>query len=195
MNKTYLKKTGLGLVGLAAATLSMTASIAAADTGGKMISTKVMGESCDTYVVQPGDTLGQIAQKLTGSSANAELIYRMNAHEIKNINAINQGDVLNVPCEKAIADVADAAIPEPEDKGLWNASAGDYLVPVLVSWGTKAGYDVIVEQEDDWRFAVAYSYDGDFRGAVDEVISGFMTAASAPVVVFYSNDVMTIGVR
>lgn len=196
MKQKHLNMTGFCPVGFAAAVMCMTAGIASADTGGKMLSGKVMGESCATYTVQAGDTLGSIAETVTGNRADANTIFRMNGHLIKDIDQLSVGQSLYVPCEKAKMsdekqkDPVQVAIP-----GVWTARSGDYLVPVLVNWGERAGYDVIVEQKSDWRFVVPYSSNGDFRGAVDEVLTGFLTSAHSPVVVFYSNDVMTIGVR
>jgi hypothetical protein len=77
----------------------------------------------------------------------------------------------------------------------WSAHAGDFLVPVLTRWGQKEGYDVIVEHNSDWRFGVDFSNNASFRGAVDDVLAGFASAAVPPVVIFYTNNVMTIGVR
>ena len=96
-------------------------------------------------------------------------------------------------------------MPEPNGRGggralligVGNDFAGDDAAGRLVARGLAgaAGFDVIVERSSDWRFGVPFRHSGSFRGAVDEVISGFSTAAVPPYITFYTNNVMTIGAR
>ena len=170
--------------------------------------------SCGTHTVEPGETLAEIALARTGNRSNTNMIFRMNA-QLRSPDMISPGMVLMLPCgmqpetEKTGPDgisnersVKRELTTEPSahndpgyHMGIWKASAGDFLVSVMTRWGEQAGYDVVVEQDGNWRFGVNYSRSGLFREAVDEVIAGFVTAASAPVIVFYTNDVMVIGVR
>lgn len=152
-------------------------------------------EAEDTHIVVEGETLGDIALKRTGSVGNSDVIFRMNADTISNPDEITPGMVLKLPR---------AGIPSPgQPRGRsfvgedapWRAMAGDLLVPVLSDWGAKAGYAVVVDHDSDWIFGVDFSAAGDFRAAVAKVIAGFGNSAVPPFVVFYGNDVMTIGVR
>lgn len=153
--------------------------------------------SCGTYTVMSGDTISDIALKETGSRAYTGVVVRMNAGKVKNADEITPGMKLEIPCKSDLtAQDRNTGTGTPKAaSGRWSAEAGDFLVPVLSEWGKKAGYEVIVEHNSDWRFGVSYSERGNFRSAVDDVISGFATAAVPPVVVFYTNNVMTIGVR
>ena len=156
-------------------------SAASAGEGGSLRTGASAAKACDTYIVQPGDTLGGISRAAFGSAAHVDTIQRMNADRIASADNIAVGMALDLPCAGA--------------PGLttWTAEAGDFLVPVLTEWGERAGYDVIVENNSDWRFGVDYTSRGDFRVVVDDVIEGFSSAAVPPVIVFYNNNVMTIG--
>jgi LysM repeat protein len=50
-----------------------------------------------TYVVQPGDTLSSISQRIYGTPADALWIYRVNMSKIRNPNLIYPGQVLSIP--------------------------------------------------------------------------------------------------
>lgn len=78
---------------------------------------------------------------------------------------------------------------------IWEAHVGESLVDVLIRWGRLSGFEVILERGSDWRFGVPFRHTGSFRGAVDEVVAGFSTAATPPYITFYTNNVMTIGAR
>lgn len=179
---------------IAAGLLAMASTTASAGQG-SIASAVAKQAPCGTYTVMAGDTLGDIAVRETGSRAAADVIYRMNAGELSSPDEIMPGMKLSMPCGTDLAaGMAEKSMPDAY-AGKWNAAAGDFLVPVLTEWGTKAGYDVIVEHNSDWRFGVPFASNGGFRDAVDEVLEGFGTAAVPPVVVFYTNKVMTIGVR
>ena len=51
----------------------------------------------DTYTVQPGDTLGGIAQKLYGSASKYMVIFEANTPMLKDPNRIYPGQVLRIP--------------------------------------------------------------------------------------------------
>ncbi|MEM7706539.1 MAG: peptidoglycan-binding protein LysM [Pseudomonadota bacterium] len=53
----------------------------------------------DTYTVQPGDTLGAIAQKLYGSAGKYMVIFEANTPMLKDPNKIYPGQVLRIPTE------------------------------------------------------------------------------------------------
>ena len=168
---------------------------------------------CGTYVTRKGDSLSSIALRQFGSFRHTNAIYHLNATALPNRNTIEPGMTLHLPCiaktksetikVKTIPHSENPIITKPTRTEIkaepkpekWKADPGDTLVSVLTDWGTKAGYDVLVEQNENWRFGVSYTHNGDFREAVEEVIAGFATAAIPPVIVFYTNDVMTIGTR
>lgn len=185
-NKPF-SKFAVGILALAA---GFSATTAMAGEGGNM-GAYANVEPCEAYTVKTGDTLGSIAKRAHGTTAAATAIYSLNADQLSSPDKIVPGMVLQMPCGL----IADKVVDKPVALSGWSALPGEFLVPVLVRWGEKAGYDVIVNDNSDWRFGVGYTHDGAFRGAVDEVIAGFSTAAVPPVVVFYTNNVMTIGVH
>lgn len=77
--------------------------------------------------------------------------------------------------------------------GLWSASAESEPVRVLAEWGGSAGFAAFVERHSGWSLDADFSRDGKLREAAENPLAGFATAAVPPVVVFHSNDVMTIG--
>ena len=153
---------------------------------------------CDSYEVRAGDTLGGIAARVVGVRMTADALYRLNRDLLGSPDRLLPGQVIRIPCGADV--IAVPPLPDPEGPELlgapsWRANPGEGLVEVLVRWGQEAGYDVIVENGSDWRFGVAFRHVGPFRGAVDEALSGFSTAAVPPYVTFYTNNVMTIGAR
>ena len=76
---------------------------------------------------------------------------------------------------------------------VWKAEKGEYLIDVLERWGSTAGYAVIIEDRGDWRFAVPFEFEGPLRGALREVIKGFGSGTSAPLLVVYGNRVVRVG--
>lgn len=153
---------------------------------------------CGVYRVRPGDTLGTIADRAGYPGLGAMEIFEANRDRISSPDLLRSGAEIMIPCgpEEEVVPVLDAPeTPTFAVAPLWEAASGEGLVPVLIRWGHEAGFDVIVEQGGDWRFGVPFRHNGSFRGAVDEVLSGFSTAAAAPYVTFYTNNVMTIGAR
>jgi LysM repeat protein len=63
-----------------------------------------------TYVVQPGDTLSSISQRIYGTPADALWIYKVNISKISNPNLIYPGQALSVPYDPPAS--AAAAVPE-----------------------------------------------------------------------------------
>ena len=63
-----------------------------------------------TYVVQPGDTLSAISERIYGTPADALWIYKVNMSEIQNPNLIYPGQVLSVPSDPPAS--AASAVPE-----------------------------------------------------------------------------------
>jgi len=65
-----------------------------------------------SYVVQPGDTLSAISQRIYGTPADALWIYKVNMSEISNPNLIYPGQVLSIPYDppsSAVTDVPEVA--------------------------------------------------------------------------------------
>jgi hypothetical protein len=179
-----------------AAVIALQASPLVADTGsGRQIAPVT---PCETYVVAPGDTLSGIAQRTGWTGQRSGDLLEANRDVLRSADVLAVGTVIRIPCQPGVDFVP--ALEEPEappldGAPLWRANAGEGLVQVLIRWGQEAGFDVIVEKGGDWRFGVPFHHSGSFRGAVDEVLSGFSTAAVAPHVTFYTNNVMTIGAR
>jgi LysM repeat protein len=71
-----------------------------------------------TYVVQPGDTLSSISQRIYGTPADALWIYKVNMAKIRNPNLIYPGQVLSVPSDPP----AGTAAPEVAHEAVATAS-------------------------------------------------------------------------
>jgi LysM repeat protein len=72
-----------------------------------------------TYVVQPGDTLSSISQRIYGTPADALWIYQVNMSKISNPNLIYPGQVLSVPDDPP---ASAAAVPEVAHEAVATAS-------------------------------------------------------------------------
>jgi len=182
------------------ATFALVAAPLIADTGsGRQVTpTTDPVAPCETYQVRVGDTLGVIAARTGNSGIRSADIFEANRDQLNSPDRIEAGLEIRIPCttgERFVPVLAYPDVPELVVAPLWEASSGPGLVQVLIRWGHEAGFDVIVESDGDWRFGVPFSHNGSFRGAVGEVLSGFSTAAVAPYVTFYTNNVMTIGAR
>jgi nucleoid-associated protein YgaU len=57
-------------------------------------------EGSNTYTVEPGDTLGQIATKQLGTASAWKTVWDLNKHRIPNPNLLEKGDVLIMPASK-----------------------------------------------------------------------------------------------
>ena len=55
-----------------------------------------MGE----YIVQPGDTLSEIAQQLLGSSRDTQRLFEMNRHVLRHVDDLREGDALRYPVSR-----------------------------------------------------------------------------------------------
>ena len=76
---------------------------------------------------------------------------------------------------------------------VWKAEKGEYLIDVLERWGSAADYEVIIEDRGDWRFKVPFMVEGPLKIALQEVIKGFGSGPSAPLLVVYANRVIRVG--
>ena len=76
---------------------------------------------------------------------------------------------------------------------VWKAEKGEYLIDVLIRWGSVADYEIIIEDRGDWRFRVPFKVEGPFKIALQEVIKGFGSGPSAPLLVVYANRVIRVG--
>lgn len=192
MMKTSPFMSGKGALALVAAVAAFGAGSASAGEGA--IAPVTDAKICETYVVAAGDTLGKIALEQTGDRANAETIFRMNGYQISDINDIDVGMQLMMPCEGAAKPVS---YPAKAAVTSWSAQPGDKLIDVLAAWGTAEGYVVMPQPgaPTDWTFEVPFSGSESFRTSVEEAVAGFKTASYPPVVVFYTNNVLSIGVK
>jgi len=153
---------------------------------------------CQTYQIRSGDSLGAIAKRVEYAGINVKDIFEANRDRLSSPDLLRAGVEIRIPCapgETLVPVLGETETPVFAVAPLWEAASGEGLVPVLIRWGHEAGFDVIVELGGNWRFGVPFLHNGSFRGAVDEVLSGFSTAAAAPYVTFYTNNVMTIGAR
>jgi LysM repeat protein len=73
-----------------------------------------------SYVVQPGDTLSSISQRIYGTPADALWIYKINMSKIRNPNLIYPGQVLSVPHDPSVSVTASA--PEVAHEAVATAS-------------------------------------------------------------------------
>ncbi|MDE2772178.1 MAG: TcpQ domain-containing protein [Gemmatimonadota bacterium] len=76
---------------------------------------------------------------------------------------------------------------------VWRAENGEYLIDVLERWGKAAGYEIVIEDRGDWRFRVPFRVEGPLRLALREVVKGFGSGPSAPLLVVYGNRVVRVG--
>ena len=81
----------------------------------------------------------------------------------------------------------------PRRVPVWKAEKGEYLIDVLERWGSAADYEVIIEDRGDWRFRVPFKVEGPLKIALQEVIKGFGSGPSAPLLVVYANRVIRVG--
>jgi LysM repeat protein len=92
-----------------------------------------------SYVVQPGDTLSSISQRIYGTPADALWIYKVNMSKISNPNLIYPGQVLSVPYDPP---ASAAAAPEVAHEAVATASvalSGTLSCPALEELWEEAG--------------------------------------------------------
>jgi LysM repeat protein len=92
------------------------------------------------YVVQPGDTLSSISQRIYGTPADALWIYKINMSKIRNPNLIYPGQVLSVPHDPPAS--AAASAPEVAHEAVATASvalSGTLSCPALEELWEEAG--------------------------------------------------------
>jgi len=77
-------------------------------------------QASGSYVVQPGDTLSSISQRIYGTPADALWIYKINMSKIRNPNLIYPGQVLSVPHDPPAG--AAASAPEVAHEAVATAS-------------------------------------------------------------------------
>lgn len=95
---------------------------------------------------------------------------------------------------KAVPESVATEIVRPPNKvPVWKAEKGEYLIDVLERWGTTGDHDVIIEDRGDWRFRVPFEVEGPLRIALQEVVKGFGSGPSAPLLVVYANRVIRVG--
>ena len=93
-----------------------------------------------SYVVQPGDTLSSISQRIYGTPADALWLYRVNMSKIRNPNLIYPGQVLSVPYHPPAS--AAAGAPEVAHEAVSSASmalSGTLNCPGLEELWEEAG--------------------------------------------------------
>jgi LysM repeat protein len=93
-----------------------------------------------SYVVQPGDTLSSISQRIYGTPADALWLYQVNLSKISNPNLIYPGQVLSVPYDPPASGTA--AAPEVAHEAVSTASvalSGTLSCPALEELWEEAG--------------------------------------------------------
>ena len=88
---------------------------------------------------------------------------------------------------------APEVVRPPPKVPVWKAGKGEYLIDVLEQWGQAADYQVIIEDRGDWRFKVPFEVEGPLKLALQEVVKGFGSGPSAPLLVVYANRVIRVG--
>ena len=84
-------------------------------------------------------------------------------------------------------------VRSPHKVPVWKAEKGEYLIDVLERWGRAANHEIIIEDRGDWRFRVPFKVEGPLKIALQEVIKGFGSGPSAPLLVVYANRVIRVG--
>ncbi len=85
--------------------------------------------------------------------------------------------------------------PGGESEPVWRARGGSLLDDVIAEWTLKSGYRLIIKDRWSWKLDYDYHYNGDLKGAITDLMTGYSHTLPAPVVTFYSNDVVVLSVN
>lgn len=75
----------------------------------------------------------------------------------------------------------------------WMVKKGEYFFDVLICWGKKVGYIVILEGFVEWKFGVCFVEVGIFENVVEQFVKGFVWDGLLLLVCIYLNKVLKIG--
>ena len=164
------------------------------------VTTTALPASC-TYVVRPTDTLSRIAAAQLGDAGRYPEIIAANRATLRDPNILTVGSTLTLPCggpstAAAQGDVgAPSASPAPQPAPVptWTARKGDTFTSTVQKWAERAGYTVVVETTEQWKFDVDVSEQGSFRDVLGRVVRGLGAQGVPPVVQIFSNNVIKIG--
>ncbi len=84
---------------------------------------------------------------------------------------------------------------ETDGDTVWQARGGSLLDDIIAEWTLKSGYRLIIEDRWSWKLDYDYEYAGDMKAAITDLMSGWSHTLPAPVVTFYSNDVVVLSVK
>lgn len=164
------------------------------------VTTTALPAPC-TYTVRPTDTLSRIAAAQLGDAALYPQIIAANRTTLRDPNILTVGSALTLPCggpsSAAVQGGADAPTasptPQPAPVPTWTARKGDTFTSTVQNWAERAGYTVVVETTEQWRFDVEVSEQGSFRDVLGRVVRGLGAQGVPPVVQVFSNNVIKIG--
>ncbi len=109
------------------------------------------------YTVKEGDTLFDIAQKYYNDGYKYTEI--ANTNKLENADALNAGQVLEIP--KLTANAAPAASVEPQSNPTQPVQGGTGGAENQTIWGEKITADTYTVQEGDWLSKIAGRAYGD----------------------------------
>ena len=163
---------------------------------------------CSTTVTG-GDTLSSIAARTLGDKTRWREIADLN--RITNPDRILVGAELALPCGGTVTASLASPVPTPavpiivaDDAGtaaespvlpIWRAAAGDWLEDAITRWAWRAGYEPIQTERWFWRSDTDFEYQGTFDEALDQVLSGFPSSGTSPMVLIHANQVVTLEYR
>lgn len=164
------------------------------------VTTTALPASC-SYVVRPADTLSRIAAAQLGDAARYPEIISLNRTTLRDPNILTVGSTLSLPCSGPSAAAAQGGAgapsaspaPQPAPVPTWTARKGDTFTSTVQKWAERAGYTVVVETTEQWKFDVDVTEQGSFRDVLGRVVRGLGAQGVPPVVQVFSNNVIKIG--
>ena len=103
------------------------------------------------------------------------------------------------PPEKADMTLSDHHNAETGEDGggvaVWQSRRGTLLDDVIARWTLAAGFRLIIRDRWSWKLDYDYEFTGDMKEAITDLMSGYSHTLPAPLVTFYSNDVVVLSVK
>ena len=99
------------------------------------------------------------------------------------------------PLEEADMTLPDHDTSETGEITVWQARRGTLLDDVIARWTLGAGFRLIIRDRWSWKLDYDYEFTGDMKEAITDLMSGYSHTLPAPLVTFYSNDVVVLSVK